>query len=373
MHIGHHISGAGHLGLIGVILFGGVFRADPPPLEVTEVAVFSEAEFAALMRPSQPPESTVDVAAPPAPTLPEDTAAPTPPATDQRPTARPDPVAPPPPEAAPQAPETPQPPPAPEPEPTVEAPEVADRPVPRPADRVASTPVETPEPSVTPAPDTQAAVMPDPQAAPTPDPTPEQEATAPEAATTEIVTEAERPAAARAPERSLRPQARPERPTTVAQETPSAETEQAQTPAPDPEPAPVSTDDAVAAALAAALGGGTTTPDPDLPVGPPLTDGERNALRVAVEACWVVDVGSQAANVTVTIAMSLDQDGRVAPSSLRRVGAEGGDAAAIEAAFQAGRRAILRCQGNGYDLPRDKYDQWKDIEMTFNPKKMRLR
>ena len=189
------------------------------------------------------------------------------------------------------------------------------------------------------------------------------------------MTEAERPAASRAPQQSLRPQARPNRPTEVAQETPPAATEQAQTPATEPQadPAPSSTDAAVAAALAAALGGGTTTPDPDLPVGPPLTDGERNALRVAVEACWVVDVGSQAANVTVTIAMSLDQEGRVAPSSLRRVGAEGGDAAAIEAAFQAARRAILRCQGDGYDLPRDKFDQWKDIEMTFNPEKMRLR
>lgn len=368
MHIGHYISGAGHLGLIGIIMFGGVFRSDPPPLEVTEVAVFSEAEFAALMRPSQPPESTVDVAAPPAPEPTEETP-PAPPATNQRPTARPEPVAPPAPESPPQAPEAPQPPPAPEPEPVVEAPDTAEVAVPQPADRVAPVPVAQPEPATPVAPDAQAAVVPDLDAAPEPDPAPEQEAAAPEAAATEIVTEAERPAASRAPASSLRPQSRPARPTEVAQDTPAPEVE-AETADP---PAETDTDAAVAAALAAALGGGTTTPQPDLPVGPPLTDGERNGLRVAVEACWVVDVGSQAANVTVTVAMSLDQEGRVAPSSLRRVDAAGGDASAIEAAFQAARRAILRCQGDGYDLPREKYDQWKDIEMTFNPEKMRLR
>ena len=44
-----------------------------------------------------------------------------------------------------------------------------------------------------------------------------------------------------------------------------------------------------------------------------------------------------------------------------------------ELAFQAARRAILRCQETGYSLPPDKYEQWKTIEMTFNPEQMRLR
>ncbi|MGY9049571.1 MAG: energy transducer TonB, partial [Rhodobacterales bacterium] len=67
MNTGQKISGAGHGVLILWALFGGVFRSDPPPMEVSEVQVLSEAEFAALTAPSQPPESTVDVAAPPAP------------------------------------------------------------------------------------------------------------------------------------------------------------------------------------------------------------------------------------------------------------------------------------------------------------------
>ena len=42
-------------------------------------------------------------------------------------------------------------------------------------------------------------------------------------------------------------------------------------------------------------------------------------------------------------------------------------------AFEAARRAIIRCGSNGYDLPREKYGQWQNIEMTFNPEKMRIK
>ena len=52
---------------------------------------------------------------------------------------------------------------------------------------------------------------------------------------------------------------------------------------------------------------------------------------------------------------------------VRLIGAEGGDGAAQQAAFQAARRAILRCQSDGYPLPADKYDQWREVEMTFDP------
>jgi len=92
---------------------------------------------------------------------------------------------------------------------------------------------------------------------------------------------------------------------------------------------------------------------------------------VAVQQCWVVDVGSQAANVTVVVGMSMERDGTVRPGSLKLISSSGGDGGAVQVAFQAARRAILRCQRGGYDLPTDKYDRWRDIEMTFNPEKMR--
>jgi outer membrane biosynthesis protein TonB len=189
-----------------------------------------------------------------------------------------------------------------------------------------------------------------------------QEQTAPEEAATEIVTEAETPASA-APTRSPRPQARPR-----------AVQQAAARPAPTPEPEPTpstqdAVDDALSALLAEELGGSS----PSTPTGPPLTRGEREGLRLAVQECWVVDVGSEAANVVVTVAMEMGRDGRVVASSMRMVGATGGSGPAVEVAYQAARRAILRCQRDGYGLPAEKYEQWKQIEMTFNPAEMRLR
>ena len=71
--------------------------------------------------------------------------------------------------------------------------------------------------------------------------------------------------------------------------------------------------------------------------------------------------------------MSLDRDGKVVGSSLRRLSASGGSENAANVAFEAARRAILRCQRGGYKLPIEKYDHWRDVEITFNPEKMRRR
>ena len=206
------------------------------------------------------------------------------------------------------------------------------------------------------------------------------------------MTEAEEPAsapemppapqvAALAPPSAPRPPSRPARAAPApepAPETP-AETQPAQSQdvEPDPEPAPApstDTSDAEADALAAAL---ASTPAPSAPAaaanpGPPMTGGEQDAFRVAVQQCWNVDVGSEAARVTLTVAFDLDPQGRV-QGDVRRVSGDGGSEAAIEAAYQSARRAILRCEKDGYVLPADKYEQWKEVEMTFDPSGMRMR
>ncbi|ETX30216.1 hypothetical protein, partial [Roseivivax isoporae] len=272
----------------------------------------------------------------------------------------------------------------PAPEPQVDAPQVSDRPTPRPAPRVAPEPVPEPERDVAVAPEPEPEVAPEPEPEPDVVPEPPQETAQPEAAAPEIVTEAEEPA--RAPDASPRPRTRPSRPAPAATPAePETETAEAAEPAPEETPAPEAAEtpqeapadpvaDAVADAVAEALAsGGTTSPDPDLPVGPPMTAGEKDALRVAVQRCWVVDVGSQAANVTVTVGMDMTQDGRVVANSIRLVSADGGSGGASETAFQAARRAILRCQGDGFPLPAEKYAQWQEIEMTFDPSGMRIR
>ncbi len=347
-----YISAGGHALLLGFAMFGGVFDAEPLDLPTVDVSVISEAEFAALTQTSQPPDVVPD-APEPILSLPDSEPEPEPviPEPEPTPVPRPDPPQIVEPEPAPLPPE-----PAPEPDPLSEpveeavvipgvAPDTSLRPKPRPADRVAPEAVAAPDPEVEIDNTAQEATQPDENAEQVVE---EQLETAPEEAATEIVTEAEQPASS-APSSTQRPRSRPR--------------DTAATQAPD-------TSSAVNAALAEALGEPAAT---DVPTGPTLTAQETGALRLAVQSCWVVDVGSQAANVTVVVGMSMDVSGKVIASSMRLVSSSGGEGSAVETAYQSARRAVLRCQKEGYDLPDDKYEQWKEIEMTFNPKDMRIR
>lgn len=364
MHIGHYISGAGHTFLVGWVLFGGVFQPAPDPFEVTGVDIITAEQFETILAAQRAPAPEAEVQAP---VVPETTAEPpqivsTP---DEAPAIpKPEDVTPTEPDPLPQV-ETPQPPVVvpepqepiaqPEPEPEIAAPVQSPRPVARDVSRVAPEAVAPPEPDTRISDVDQAPTQPAETQADTQE---SQEATAREEAVTEIPTEPQDVAAA--PKTSIRPKLRP-RP--AAQ--PVARTAEA-----SPEAAAPDTENAVNAALAAAL---AEAEAPAAPSGPPLTRGEKDGLRIAVQQCWVVDVGSQSADVTVTVGLSLDRDGKVVSGSLRMLNAQGGGDAAVRAAFDAARRAIYRCQKTGYKLPIEKYDHWRDVEITFNPEQMRRR
>ena len=372
MNTGQIISGVGHLALIGWALIGGVFRSDPLPFEVTEVTAISTEDYAALMARQSAPEAvaSVDTPEPPAPgDLAPDLSS----EADAAPeVTQPEASDTPPPDAAPDVsqmtPPTPadvadEPPVLEVPQEDVAAlvPEVSPRPQPRPAPRVAPEAVARPEPDVKIDDVANPEVAPDQGAEVVEKPA---EATAPEEAATEIVTEAEKFEQA-APSVSMRPKARPARATEVAQEAPK--------PAPKPAAETPATDKAaVNAALAAALGGGQESRD--RPSGPPLTSGEKDALRVAVQQCWNVgSLSSDALRTTVVVAVSMGEDGKPNSRSIRMLSASGGGDTAAKQAFEAARRAIIRCGARGFSLPVEKYDSWRDIEMTFNPEKMRIK
>ncbi len=359
MTTGAYISGAAHVVFILFLLFGGLFtQSRLPEMSVADVSVLTAEEYAALTRPEVAPDVTSDTVAPPAPEpvedAPEIAAAPDAP-PETRDLARPD--APEPAEAPAEIPTEL----TPEAEvtdvlPPLEAPPVLDdRPdapeeaTPAPASRVAPEPAAPAPPDVETAPELVEQTAPDALA---PEPEPPREAAAPEEATTEIVTEAETPTLA--PAASPRPRTRPQR----------------QAAAPE-EPA----DDAIADAVAGAVAEATeeASSAPAAPSGPPLSFGEREAFRVSVSTCWDVDVGGRSADVTVVVAVDMNRDGTVVGNQVRQVSVTGGDAAAQRTAFEKARRAILRCQRGGFPLPADKYDRWRQIEMTFNPEGMRLK
>lgn len=378
---GTYTSGIAHVVLIAWLLLGWGLTSEPLPFEVTNVSVVSGEEYDQLVAATTPQPSTDTPVAPDAPAtdvapVPDAPVVEPPPDQATPETPPPDTAEAPPPDAPPPVEppaqlieEAPTQPPQPldqaTPDPTLPQ---AIRPVPRPIDRVAPEAVAPPPEDVAVADVVQEAVIPDEAATPAEVIEPPVEQAAPEEAATEIVTEAEQPASA--PTTALRPPVRPERVVAAAEpvvEEPAvvSAVEEA-TRAPD---ATAAEDAAVAAALEAALAG---TAEPAAAEGPPMTGSERDAFRVAVSSCWNVDVGSEAANVTVTVGFELGRDG-VVVGDVRRIGGSGGSDAAIQTAFGAARRAILRCQSDGFQLPEDKYDQWREVEMTFDPNGMRLR
>ena len=377
VNIGQTISGVGHVGLIAFAFFGGAFQTEPLPFQVTEVTAISAEDFAALTAPQNAPEavSNVDTPEPPqaAETAPDlsseadDAPEVDPPEVAEIPT--PDPV---PevtePEPAPEAEVSDEPPvlEPPEEEVAVLVPQEAEEAQAEDAPRVAPEPVAQPEPDVAIDEIEREEVVPDEAAEET---APEVEATAPEEATTEIVTEAEQLAAA-APARSVRPQTRPERsePEAVPEVEPETETQSAE--ASEVENSDTAAvDSALAEALAQSEG-----PSENTPQGPPLTAGEKDALRVSVQKCWNVgSLSTVALQTTVIVGVNMSEDSKPISSSIRLLSSSGGTSASAEQAFQTARRAIIRCGASGYNLPADKYASWREIEMTFNPERMRIK
>lgn len=341
MQTGVKISLGAHGLLIGWAFVGGWFNSDPLPLQVQEVSLISAAEFERLSTEREGPEVS---------DTPEDPVPPV--AVEQAP------------------PEVPAP--ALEDEPELTVPEVTvDTPDPLPSlrpalrpdagpavDRVAPVPVAPPPPDATPDEVEQPAVVAEDGASDAQD---IQEATAPEAASDRIVTEeneGEAPIASAAPQTSLRPRLRPR---DLPSETPAE-----QTPADNIAAA-------VGDAVAEAIAGGADVEAPE-PSGPPLTQGEKEGLRVAVSSCWNVgSLSSEALRTIVVVGFSVAQDGKPDAGSIRLLSSTGGSGQAERQAYEAARRAIIRCGGKGFDLPPEKYAQWRDIEITFNPERMRIR
>ncbi|MFW8637049.1 energy transducer TonB [Cribrihabitans pelagius] len=403
MQTGTKISVAGHAVLVGWAVFGAWFPSEPLPFKVQEVALISSQEFERLSQQRQAPEiseapaalaepdSSADAPAPapqedarPDPVTPEPVAPVEPdPQVSARPQLRPEPQVP---ETLPAVPDAP--------ESTALVPDVAPEAQQRPVDRVAPQPVAPPEP------DTEVADVPREEVAPDQGAETErevQEAAAPEAAADRIVTEeneGEAEVASAAPEVSRRPKTRPSRPRDAEPEPEAAaaaapQAEEKPEPEPKPEPKPAAKPEpeekpaapeqvesaAVEDALAEALAGGqeadVTAPEP---AGPPLTLGEKDALRVEVSRCWNVgSLSTDALQTTVVVTVSLAQNGTPDTGSIKMLSSSGGSAAAAKQAYEAARRAIIRCGAQGFSLPPEKYAQWRDIEMTFNPERMRIK
>ena len=98
-----------------------------------------------------------------------------------------------------------------------------------------------------------------------------------------------------------------------------------------------------------------------------ISDEDTNYLLTRVAKCWRVDVGSLASRVTVTVSFSLDTNGKIESNEIKLISTEGGEGSAARTAFVSAKRALFRCQKDGYNLPSNDPAKWKDIKITFDP------
>ena len=104
----------------------------------------------------------------------------------------------------------------------------------------------------------------------------------------------------------------------------------------------------------------------ETPLGAPLTDAELVSIRRQIVSCWSMPAPSTGDLPAVRVRFSLNRDGslRTSPEPLP---ADIRDDAAYRVALGAVQRAIARCMPLK-DLPSDKYGQWENIDMVFNPR-----
>jgi hypothetical protein len=110
------------------------------------------------------------------------------------------------------------------------------------------------------------------------------------------------------------------------------------------------------------------------PLGQALTAGELGDFRSQVQREWNVGaLSTEAVQVSVTIAVTVDQNGVPDKNSVRLIAASDGSDAAVNAAFEAAKRAILKAGRRGLALPLDKYETWRELEITFDASARQLR
>ncbi len=101
-----------------------------------------------------------------------------------------------------------------------------------------------------------------------------------------------------------------------------------------------------------------------------LTITEEDLLRRQIQQCWNMPIGARdAQNLIVEVIIDVNPDRTVQHAAIvdqARMGSDSFFRAAAESALRALRNP--RC--NPLALPPDKYDQWKRIDFTFDPRDM---
>lgn len=244
-------------------------------------------------------------------------------------------------------------------------------------------PVKKPEPKPDPKPE------PKPQDKPTPVPATEvqtkpeeKQEVKPDPVAEAIEKQAEAPdqAAPKLPDNVPAPQEKPKPPQAQTAKTPDRKPVEEKKPTQSASQTSQSKNDAIADEVAALLnkqkasGGGAKRSTDQASLGgkkntggSKLSQSETDALKGAISKCWNIPAGvADAPGLVVTVTMNLNPDGSLnGPPEVKSGG--GGDGVG-RAAAESAKRAVARCAP--YNLPADKYDNWKEMIVHFDPSDM---
>lgn len=103
-----------------------------------------------------------------------------------------------------------------------------------------------------------------------------------------------------------------------------------------------------------------------------ITEIERlkQMMREQIKPCWSPPVGAAGAEeLAVTIFIRIDQHGNVSEARVLNAEAMSRNTFA-QAAADAARRAVLNPRCQPFQLPQKRYDLWKEIKFSFDPREM---
>ncbi|HJO69919.1 MAG TPA: energy transducer TonB, partial [Rhodospirillales bacterium] len=102
----------------------------------------------------------------------------------------------------------------------------------------------------------------------------------------------------------------------------------------------------------------------------PLTISEIDLVRRQIAECWNLPAGAKdAQDLIIEISLSMNPDGTVRDARIRDHGRMNRDPF-FRAAAESAYRAVLNPNCSPLKLPLDKYEYWKSMVLTFNPKEM---
>lgn len=105
-------------------------------------------------------------------------------------------------------------------------------------------------------------------------------------------------------------------------------------------------------------------------IGTRLTVSEKDALRRQIEKCWNVPIGARnPEELVVEIRIRVNRDRTVRDAVIVDTARAAADKF-FRTMAESARRAVKNPKCSPLKLPPDKYNEWKDITMTFDPSKM---